>query len=393
MGSLLWLAVAYVMGSIPFGLLFAKMFCGTDPRTGGSRNVGATNVARLCGTKVGVLTLVCDALKGAIPVAVALSISDSTVFHSLTALAALLGHLYSCFLSFKGGKAVATTVGVFLPLAFWPLVLSGIACLAVIWRSGFVSLGSLTLVTAMPAMLLLGGHWKLVPLALVVMVLVYWSHRENIGRLSRGEEKPWQKKHHDAAQGTDAGAAPEAAADAAHAGTVDCGCDCGCDPQKPHRHKRRPTPPRTGPKPPSLPMKATSARTRSTTTPPKPARPKASQRTSLRAKRSASLSAGPGQSLPASLRAKRVARLRTSPQANRANRPASRPAAARPEVRQALRAPLRAPALEATRRPPQDRCAAVRQHTLRSKPCPPVIFPAGAAGWNMSASDAGHGTP
>lgn len=233
MGSLLWLAVAYVMGSIPFGLLFAKMFCGTDPRTGGSRNVGATNVARLCGTKVGVLTLVCDALKGAIPVAVALSISDSTVFHSLTALAALLGHLYSCFLSFKGGKAVATTVGVFLPLAFWPLVLSGIACLAVIWRSGFVSLGSLTLVTAMPAMLLLGGHWKLVPLALVVMVLVYWSHRENIGRLSRGEEKPWQKKHHDAAQGTDAGAAPEAAADATQAGTVDCGCGCGCDAHKP----------------------------------------------------------------------------------------------------------------------------------------------------------------
>ena len=233
MGSLLWLAVAYVMGSIPFGLLFAKMFCGTDPRTGGSRNVGATNVARLCGTKVGVLTLVCDALKGAIPVAVALSISDSTVFHSLTALAALLGHLYSCFLSFKGGKAVATTVGVFLPLAFWPLVLSGIACLTVIWRSGFVSLGSLTLVTAMPVMLLLGGYWKLVPLALVVMVLVYWSHRENIGRLSRGEEKPWQKKHHDAAQTpAEAGASAEAA-DVAQSGTVECGCGCGCDAHKP----------------------------------------------------------------------------------------------------------------------------------------------------------------
>lgn len=229
MGSLLWLAVAYVMGSIPFGLLFAKMFCGTDPRTGGSRNVGATNVARLCGTKVGVLTLVCDALKGTIPVAVALSISDSTVFHSLTALAALLGHLYSCFLHFKGGKAVATTVGVFLPLAFWPLVLSGIACIAVIWRSGFVSLGSLTLVTAMPVMLLLGGHWKLVPLALVVMVLVYWSHRENIGRLSRGEEKPWQKKHHDAAQTP---TETETTQDA-HADTAACSCGCGCDAHKP----------------------------------------------------------------------------------------------------------------------------------------------------------------
>ncbi len=142
MGNLLWIAIAYVMGSIPFGLVFARTFCGVDPRTGGSRNVGATNVARLCGTKWGVATLVCDALKGALPVAIALSFSDSTLFHSLTALAALLGHLHSCFLSFKGGKAVATTVGVFIPLAFWQLVLAGIACLLVIWRSGFVSLGT-----------------------------------------------------------------------------------------------------------------------------------------------------------------------------------------------------------------------------------------------------------
>lgn len=198
--QLLWLALAYVMGSIPFGLVFGRMFCGIDPRTGGSRNVGATNVARLCGTKWGVITLLCDALKGAIPVAVAVSMSDSTVFHSLAGLAALIGHLHSCFLGFKGGKAVATTVGVFLPLAFGPLVLSGASCLFVIWRSGFVSLGSLTLVTAMPVALILFGKLGLVPLALVVMTLVYWSHRENIGRLARGEEKPWQKKHHEAAQ-------------------------------------------------------------------------------------------------------------------------------------------------------------------------------------------------
>ncbi len=156
MGNLLWIAIAYVMGSIPFGLVFARTFCGVDPRTGGSRNVGATNVARLCGTKWGVATLVCDALKGALPVAIALSFSDSTLFHSLTALAALLGHLHSCFLSFKGGKAVATTVGVFIPLAFWQLVLAGIACLLVIWRSGFVSLGSLRQVEAAAAGA--GGH-------------------------------------------------------------------------------------------------------------------------------------------------------------------------------------------------------------------------------------------
>lgn len=197
--ELLWLVIAYVFGSIPFGLVFGRLFCGIDPRTGGSCNVGATNVARLCGTKFGALTLLCDALKGALPVAVAMSMSDSTLFHSLTALAALIGHLHSCFLGFKGGKAVATTVGVFLPLAFTPLVISGAVCIFVIWRSGFVSLGSLTLVTAMPIALVLFSKLGLVPLSLVIMTLVYWSHRENIARLARGEEKPWQKKQHEAA--------------------------------------------------------------------------------------------------------------------------------------------------------------------------------------------------
>jgi glycerol-3-phosphate acyltransferase PlsY len=158
--------------------------------------VGATNVARLCGTGFGVLTLVCDVLKGVVPVAVAMTFSDSAVFFSLTALAALLGHLYSVFLGFRGGKAVATTLGVFIPLAFTPLLVSALLCALVIWRSGFVSLGSLTLVTALPLMLLITGNFTYIPLALVVMTLVFWSHRENIGRLARGEEKPWQKKKH-----------------------------------------------------------------------------------------------------------------------------------------------------------------------------------------------------
>ncbi|ABB36973.1 Membrane protein YgiH [Oleidesulfovibrio alaskensis G20] len=196
MGYLLWLVTAYVIGSVPFGLVIARTFCSVDPRTGGSRNVGATNVARLCGTGFGVLTLVCDVLKGVVPVAVAMTFSDSAVFFSLTALAALLGHLYSVFLGFRGGKAVATTLGVFIPLAFTPLLVSALLCALVIWRSGFVSLGSLTLVTALPLMLLITGNFTYIPLALVVMTLVFWSHRENIGRLARGEEKPWQKKKH-----------------------------------------------------------------------------------------------------------------------------------------------------------------------------------------------------
>ncbi len=190
----LWLPVAYILGSIPFGLIIATTFCGLDPRRDGSGNTGATNVARLCGPKWGVFVLVCDALKGLVAVAVAMRLAPgSPLVHFLAALAAILGHRYSVFMRFTGGKAVATTVGVFIPLAFWQLVVAGAVCILVIWRSGFVSLGSLTLVTLLPVLLLVSGAWGPLPLALLVMVLVYYAHRENIRRLMRGEEKPWLK--------------------------------------------------------------------------------------------------------------------------------------------------------------------------------------------------------
>lgn len=197
LAKLIWLGIAYIMGSIPFGLLIAQATCGIDPRLDGSKNVGATNVARLCGFKYGVATLTCDLLKGAIPVAIAFVISHNWLFLSLVALAALMGHVCSCFLSFKGGKAVATTVGVFVPLAFFPLLLSCIVSALVIWRSGFVSMGSLTLVVTLPVFLFLSGHWSFIPLALVVLALVFWTHRENIVRLAHGEEKSWLKKKHE----------------------------------------------------------------------------------------------------------------------------------------------------------------------------------------------------
>lgn len=192
MAGWLWLIAAYVLGSIPFGLLIAVRFCGRDPRTGGSGNIGATNVARLCGAKWGVLVLVCDALKGLIAVAVAMRLApDAALVHSLAALAAIAGHRYSVFMRFRGGKAVATTVGVFIPLAFWQLLGAGIVCILVIWRSGFVSLGSLTLVTLLPLLLAVTAKWDVLPLAVLVAGIVFYAHRENIRRLMRGEEKPW----------------------------------------------------------------------------------------------------------------------------------------------------------------------------------------------------------
>lgn len=197
MTEIFCLALAYVAGSVPWGLVIARVFCGIDPRQGGSGNTGATNVARLCGFGWGVLTLACDLGKGALPVCLALHWGLSPFWISLVALAAVLGHVFSCFMHFRGGKAVATSIGIFLPLAFWPLFGASLLCLLVIWRSGYVSLGSLTLVSALVLGLLFCGQWTWLPLGICVWGIVVWKHRENIARLRAGTEKSWQKKRQD----------------------------------------------------------------------------------------------------------------------------------------------------------------------------------------------------
>lgn len=184
---------AYGLGSVPWGVVIAKTFCGIDPRLDGSKSTGATNVSRLCGFGYGVATLACDVLKGAIPVWIALKISPAPLFVSLVAVAAVLGHVFSCFMRFKGGKAVATSIGVFLPLAFLPLLGSCALCMLVIWRSGFVSLGSLSLLCSLPVFLGIAGAWQWLPLSLCLCVIVVVKHRENIQRLRQGTEKPWLK--------------------------------------------------------------------------------------------------------------------------------------------------------------------------------------------------------
>lgn len=112
--------LGYLLGATPYGLIIARVFCHTDPRTGGSHNTGATNVARMCGFGWGVATLACDLLKGALPVFLAQMETGSPVVVTVAALSAVLGHVFSCFMHFKGGKAVATSIGVFLPIAFPP---------------------------------------------------------------------------------------------------------------------------------------------------------------------------------------------------------------------------------------------------------------------------------
>lgn len=188
------LFLAYLAGAFPFGLFIAQASCGIDPRVAGSRNIGATNVARLCGTKMGVLTLLCDALKGALPVLVARAICPSPWFVGLVGLAAVCGHLFPVFLYYKGGKGVATTIGAFLAMAPWAMVISGLLCAAAIAMTGYVSAGSLLLAASLPLTLLITGQAGLVPVGLVVAALIIWKHKENIRRLRAGEEKPWRAK-------------------------------------------------------------------------------------------------------------------------------------------------------------------------------------------------------
>ena len=121
------------------------------------------------------------------------SMGLSPLLVTCVALACVLGHVFSCFMGFRGGKAVATSIGVFLPLAFFPLLFSCAACVLVIWRNGFVSLGSLTLVTVLPFALLAATKYAWVPLSLCIWALVVWKHKENIARLRAGTEKSWLK--------------------------------------------------------------------------------------------------------------------------------------------------------------------------------------------------------
>src|SRR5580704_3053247 len=145
----LLLVAAYFLGSIPFGLILAKLFAGSDIRKSGSGNIGATNVARVAGPAAGILTLVLDAAKGATAVWVAGRFTDqSSTVMTLAAVSALIGHCFPIWLKFKGGKGVATALGVFLMLAPWAAVgaLFVFIVVSVAWR--YVSLGSVSAAAA-----------------------------------------------------------------------------------------------------------------------------------------------------------------------------------------------------------------------------------------------------
>ncbi len=189
------LIFAYLLGSIPTGVILAKAFSDVDPRTQGSRNIGATNVFRTAGKKLGGVTLLGDILKGFLPVIIARSSIDANFWVGAVALSAFIGHLYPIFLKFKGGKGIATGLGAFLALAPLPAILSCLVFAAVVsgWR--YISLGSLSATAAFPVFLaLLNPHRIYIPFALAIGALIFYRHRENIERLRAGRESKFGGK-------------------------------------------------------------------------------------------------------------------------------------------------------------------------------------------------------
>jgi acyl phosphate:glycerol-3-phosphate acyltransferase len=186
--EIILVAIAYLLGSIPTGLLLGKTF-GVDVRTTGSGNIGATNVYRTLGKKVGAMTLVGDCLKGLIPVLAAKYLGFSDGWVALTGLAAFLGHVYTVFLGFKGGKGVATALGVFLGISPVAVLVTLVIFLLVLWKWRFVSLASITAAAAIPAIVTLIEHKALITvMAVIIAFLVIHKHQENIERLKAGTE-------------------------------------------------------------------------------------------------------------------------------------------------------------------------------------------------------------
>ena len=200
----LFIIISYLIGSIPTGLVLARVTGGEDIRKSGSGNIGATNVTRLLGKKLGVLTLLGDVLKAVVPMlaahwfyvksGAAVSPKDMDMAVSLCGGAAFLGHLFPIYLNFRGGKGVATALGVFIVLEPLAVLISLFLFVAVVYFSGFVSVGSLLVSALLTVWIwLLGGSPNHVFLAFFIGVLIWYKHADNIRRLLEGTEKSWKK--------------------------------------------------------------------------------------------------------------------------------------------------------------------------------------------------------
>jgi acyl phosphate:glycerol-3-phosphate acyltransferase len=192
--AVLLVIFAYLLGSVPTGYILGY-FSGIDVRRAGSGNVGATNVARVAGKKLGLLTLIGDTAKGFVPVCLARAMGVDDAVIALVALAAFLGHLFPIFLKFQGGKGVATALGGLTALAPAATGVALLIFIIVVGASRIVSLASMIAAAAAPmAAWLLAYPPSVVAVAVAMALIIVWRHHQNIKRLLSGVEPKFSFK-------------------------------------------------------------------------------------------------------------------------------------------------------------------------------------------------------
>jgi glycerol-3-phosphate acyltransferase PlsY len=196
--AVLWLLVSYFLGAIPTSYLLSRLFAGIDLRQHGSGNLGATNLYRVLGWKYAIPAALVDIAKGVVPVLVfAPQVSDSQLFALACGVAAIVGHVFSVFVGFKGGKGVATAAGVMLALAPIALLVSAAVWGVLVRLTGYVSLGSIVAAAVLPFAIYLLEDSRtptLVWIAGAIAAAVIILHWRNIQRLIRGTENRFGRR-------------------------------------------------------------------------------------------------------------------------------------------------------------------------------------------------------
>ncbi|MBF0589720.1 MAG: glycerol-3-phosphate 1-O-acyltransferase PlsY [Magnetococcales bacterium] len=184
-----WVLGAYLLGAVPFGLLVAQLHGVRDLRQRGSCNIGATNVLRLAGKRAGIMALLLDMAKGGIPVVAARMVEgEGDLLLPAMALAAFFGHLFPIYLKFKGGKGVATALGIHLAWVFWAGAAALLIWLGTAFLFRYSSVAALVAFALLPVLLFFGGTQSAFYVSIVITLLVFVRHRANIQRLIQGQE-------------------------------------------------------------------------------------------------------------------------------------------------------------------------------------------------------------
>jgi glycerol-3-phosphate acyltransferase PlsY len=184
----------YLLGSVPVGLVFTKLFSKVDPRKAGSKNIGATNIFRTAGKALGVLTLVGDVAKGAAPIWIAIQWGLSDLWIAIAGLSPFLGHVFPIFLGFKGGKGVATALGIYLVVSPIAVLIEFFLFAGLVWKWRYISLGSISCTTTIPILIAFfrSESQAYFILSVVIAALVLYRHQSNISRLLQGTENKWK---------------------------------------------------------------------------------------------------------------------------------------------------------------------------------------------------------